>query len=220
MILLAKQIKDWHEIVTLPTSSFYYNADHELISLPPDGKVPDRERVTVHSKKAMLAILWDPTRFTIVTALESGCRFNAGYYMTKVLTALSEWWRERGGGNFGKLIVDDNHALPHKATVSQQFVDRNEMVLAAHPPYSPEMAPSDFYIFGHVESLPRGESLGTGQRLLSAVEGIFETKRIVWQFRSTDLAERGALAQFVLAIRAAARALTRNLLFFVSYKLR
>jgi hypothetical protein len=47
----------------------------------------------------MLSIVWDPTGFAVVTALESGCKFNAGSYVSKVLTPLSEWWRERGGWN-------------------------------------------------------------------------------------------------------------------------
>jgi hypothetical protein len=51
-------------------------------------------------QKVMLAIVWDPTEFAVVTALDSRCKFNVGYYVSEVLTPLSEWWRERGGGNF------------------------------------------------------------------------------------------------------------------------
>jgi hypothetical protein len=49
----------------------------------------------------------------------------------------------------------------------------NAMVIAAHPPYSPDLAPSDFYGLGHVKGLLRGESFEAGERLLSAVEDIF-----------------------------------------------
>jgi hypothetical protein len=120
----------------------------------------------------MVTILCGPTGFAVVTAIETACKFNAGYYVSKVLTLLSEWLCERGGGDFRKLIVHADNARPHKATVSQQFMTRNEMVIAAHPPYSQDLAPSDFYLFGHVKDLFRGESFETGERLLSAVEGI------------------------------------------------
>jgi hypothetical protein len=46
------------------------------------------------------------------------------------------------------------------------------MVIADYPPYSPDLAPSDFYLFGHVKCLLRGGSLETGEQLLLAVEGI------------------------------------------------
>jgi hypothetical protein len=48
----------------------------------------------------------------------------------------------------------------------------NAMVIAAHPPYSPDLAPSDFYLLGHVKGVLRGGSFEAGERLLSAVEGI------------------------------------------------
>jgi hypothetical protein len=76
--------------VTLNESCFYYITDHELIWLPPDGKVPDRECVTIESKKGMLTIVGGPTGFAMMSALENGCKFNAGYYVSEVLTPLSE----------------------------------------------------------------------------------------------------------------------------------
>jgi hypothetical protein len=47
------------------------------------------------------------------------------------------------------------------------------MVVAAHPAYSPDLTPSDFYLLGHVKGLLRGESVEAGERLLSAVEKVF-----------------------------------------------
>jgi hypothetical protein len=45
-----------------------------------------------------------------VSTLESGYKFNTGYYVSKMSTPFTEWWCERGGGNFGKLIVDAENA--------------------------------------------------------------------------------------------------------------
>jgi hypothetical protein len=63
-------------------------------------------------------------------------------------------------------------ARPQKVAVSYQFMAGNAMVIAAHPPYSPDLAPSDFYLLGHVKGLLRGGSFEAGERLLSAVEDI------------------------------------------------
>jgi histone-lysine N-methyltransferase SETMAR len=120
----------------------------------------------------MLTIVWDPTEFAVVTALDSGCKFNAGCYVSEVLTPLPEWWRERGDGDSRKLIVHADNARPHKATVSQQFMAGNAMVISAHPPYSPDLPPSDFYLLRDVKGLLRGWSFEAGERLLSAIEGI------------------------------------------------
>jgi histone-lysine N-methyltransferase SETMAR len=170
---IRNQRPDWHDILTLDKSWFHYITDHELRWLPPDGKVPNRERITIESEKAMLPIVWGPTGFAAVTALESGCKFNAGYNVSKVLISLFEWWCEYGVGNFRKQVLHGDNARPHKAAISQQFMGQNAVVGAAHPTYSPDLAPSDFCLFGHVKGLPRGESFETGEQLGLAVEGIF-----------------------------------------------
>jgi histone-lysine N-methyltransferase SETMAR len=113
----------------------------------------------------MLTIVCGAAGFAVVTAIESGCKFNAGYYVSKVLTPLSEWWRERGGGDFRKLIVQADNEPPHTAAVLQQFMARNVLAIAAHPPYSLDLAPSDFYLFGHVKSLFSGQSFETAEQL-------------------------------------------------------
>jgi hypothetical protein len=104
-------------------------------------------------QKVMLTIVWDPTEFADVTALDSGCKFNAVYYVSEVLTPLSEWWRERGRGNFGQLMVHVDNARPHKATVSPPFMVQTAMVIAAHPPYSPDLDSSDLYLLDPVKGL-------------------------------------------------------------------
>jgi hypothetical protein len=48
------------------------------------------------------------------------------------------------------------------------------MKSAPHPPYSPDLAPSDFYLFGYVKIGLAGLSFEDADQLLAAVEGIFE----------------------------------------------
>jgi hypothetical protein len=48
------------------------------------------------------------------------------------------------------------------------------MKSAPHPPYSPNLAPSDFYLFGYVKRCLVGLSFEDADQLLSAVEGVLE----------------------------------------------
>jgi hypothetical protein len=50
-LLPAQDTRDWHDVVTLDESWFYYITDHELMWLPREGNVTDRECVAVQSKK-------------------------------------------------------------------------------------------------------------------------------------------------------------------------
>jgi hypothetical protein len=62
----------------------------------------------------MLTMLCGSITYTVETAVESGCRVTAGYYVSKVLTPLYEWWRKRIGGDFGDLIVHADITRPTK----------------------------------------------------------------------------------------------------------
>jgi hypothetical protein len=48
------------------------------------------------------------------------------------------------------------------------------MKSAPHPPYSPDLAPSDFYLFAYVKKCLAGLSFEDADQLLAAVEGILE----------------------------------------------
>jgi hypothetical protein len=48
------------------------------------------------------------------------------------------------------------------------------MKRAPHPPDSPDLAPSDFYLFGHVKGCLAGHSFESAYALFGAVQGILE----------------------------------------------
>jgi hypothetical protein len=43
---------------------------------------------------------------------------------------------------------------------------------AIHPQYSPDLAPSDFYLFSHVKDYLRGQSLETADELFLAIDAV------------------------------------------------
>jgi hypothetical protein len=48
------------------------------------------------------------------------------------------------------------------------------MKSAPHPPYSPNLSPSDFYLFGYIKRCLAGLSFEDTDQLLAAVEGVLE----------------------------------------------
>jgi hypothetical protein len=58
------------------------------------------------------------------------------------------------------------------AAASQQFTKENEMARAPHPPYSPDLATSDFYLCGYMKHCLRGQSFEAPDELFSASEVI------------------------------------------------
>jgi histone-lysine N-methyltransferase SETMAR len=167
--LQDQQDRGWHDVVTLDESRFYYTTNHESIWLPADEKVPERERKTVKSKKLMVTIVWNPNGFHFIDVFPNGSKFNAKYYTNKILSRVSEWRQETRGGATRRLIVHADNARPHTAAISTSFLEENGMMKAHHPPYSPDLGPSDFYLFGYIIRNLSGTSFDEGRELLSAI---------------------------------------------------
>jgi histone-lysine N-methyltransferase SETMAR len=122
----------------------------------------------------MLTIVWNPRGFHLITVIKKGRKFNAGYYIAEILERLSQWRSIEAAGNEQKLLVHADNARPHTAKLSTQHFNENRMKSAPHPPYSPDLAPSDFYLFGYVERCLAGLSFEDANQLLAAVEGVLE----------------------------------------------
>jgi transposase len=140
--------------------------------MAPREIVPDRERQTVQSPKRMLTIVWNPSGFHIVKALPKGGKFSAPYYTNNILIALSDWRRLAGERSPNKLWVHADNARPHNAKVSTDFIARNRMKQTAHPPYSPDLAPSDFFLFGYVKRKLMGYHAESSSELLIRIRVI------------------------------------------------
>jgi hypothetical protein len=73
-----------------------------------------------------------------------------------------------------KMLVHADNARPHTAKLSTQYFNENRTKSAPHPPYSPDLALSDFYLFGYVKRCLAGLSFKHADQLLAAVESVLE----------------------------------------------
>jgi histone-lysine N-methyltransferase SETMAR len=122
----------------------------------------------------MLTIVWNLRGFHLIRVLENDHKFNAGYYIAEILEPLSQWRSIEAAGNERELLVHADNARLHTTKLSTQYFNENRMKSAPHPPYSPDLAPSDFYLFGNVKRCLAGFSFEDADQLPAAVEGVLE----------------------------------------------
>jgi hypothetical protein len=101
----------------------------------------------------MITIAWNPLEFPLILALPRGRTFHAEYYHDNILAALTQLQPEDDGR---KLVVHLDNARDHIAQKCRTFSKGNGLRLAPHPPYSPDLAPSDFFLFGYVKERLKG----------------------------------------------------------------
>jgi hypothetical protein len=122
----------------------------------------------------MLMVAWNSSGFYVVTALPKGLKFNTRYSAIDILERIKNWWKGQGAGSTRILIVHADNARPHTAILSMDFMDANRMTRAPRPPYSPDLAPSDFLLFGEVKRQLSGCPFDHAGDLPTAVQEILD----------------------------------------------
>jgi hypothetical protein len=70
-----------------------------------------------------------------------------------------------------RLSVHLDNCRVHSSNASQQFFDGNSLVAIPHPPYSPDLTPSDFWFFGSIKTSLAGRVFNDSDEILEAVIG-------------------------------------------------
>jgi hypothetical protein len=122
----------------------------------------------------MLTTVWNPGGFHSINVLENERKFSAMHYITERLSPLSDWCESDVQTNDRKLIVHADNSRPQGARFSTEFFEENRMKMASHPPYSPNIATSDFYLLEYVKIRLAGCTFADAEELFETVEGILD----------------------------------------------
>jgi hypothetical protein len=76
--------------MTLDKSWFYLWTSHETIWIQAGQQPPERVKHMNWERKMMVTIIWNPQDFHLVDALPKGQKFNANYYIDRILQPFLE----------------------------------------------------------------------------------------------------------------------------------
>jgi histone-lysine N-methyltransferase SETMAR len=115
------------------------------------------------------------TEFYWIVALPRGMKFKADYYISHILDPLVEWRRSQVRGSDRRLHARADNARSHTAQKVTEFLAGNGMKRTPHPPYSSDLTPCDFYLFGCIKGRLAGASFEEPDQLLQAIDAIFQS---------------------------------------------
>ncbi|GFN97620.1 histone-lysine N-methyltransferase SETMAR [Plakobranchus ocellatus] len=82
-----------------------------------------------------------------------------------------------GYGSIGVIIlmmIKHNNATPHSANLTQQWLQCYSREILPHPAHSPDLAPSDFNLFGTLKRHLGGMAFETEDDLISELRNWFD----------------------------------------------
>jgi len=122
----------------------------------------------------MLTLFWDERGVILEHYMPRGNTVTSATYVDLLKNHLHRAVKSKRCGrlSIGVLLQHDN-ARPHTARSSVATIQDLSFECLSHPPYSPDLAPSDSHVFGPLKQATRGKSLRSDEEVQKAVhEGL------------------------------------------------
>jgi len=172
------------------TMVLYYDplSKRESMEWRKPGEAPPRKaKVTKSTKKIMATIFWDCRGILLIDFKERNTTVNAAYYASllhKLRDAIKE--KRRGMLSRGVRLLHDN-APVHTAAVAKAAVKECGFEEIEHPPYSPDLAPCDYYLFSKLKKDLRGRKFDEEEEVKAAVMEHFADKEPEYFLKGIEL---------------------------------
>jgi histone-lysine N-methyltransferase SETMAR len=121
----------------------------------------------------MPSVSWDAEGILFIDYLEKGKTITGEYY-SNLLTRLDENIRDkRSGLQKTKIIFHQDNTPAHKSVLAMGKLSDLHYELLKHPPYSPDLVPSDFCLFPKLKLFLAGQRFSSNQEAIATVERYF-----------------------------------------------
>lgn len=137
--------------------------------LLPGESRPKRPKTQQSAGKVLASIFWDSQGILFIDYLEHGKTINKQYYCALLDRLDTEIKAKRPHMAKKKVLFHQDNAPAHSARDTTDKLKELRYELVPHPPYSPDLAPSDYFLF------PRLKMWLSGKRFYSNEEVELET---------------------------------------------
>lgn len=160
-------------VITEDESWFFLSYAHSGRWATTPEEVEPRERAKIGTPRVMVSVMWGLRGPVVLLGLEVGESFNSSYVKNKLLPALEAKIREdRPVQGLKGIILHWDNARPHTSAMTRGELHDLGIRLLPHPPYSPDIAPSDFFLFGYLKHCLAGRTFRSSAELLEEVKNL------------------------------------------------
>jgi histone-lysine N-methyltransferase SETMAR len=134
-------------------------------------------KIQASAGKVMLTVFWDSQGPVLEHYQERSTTVNSARYSEMLRDKLKPAIRtkRRGLMSKGVALLHDS-ACPHTAAHTVETLRHLIFEVLEHPPYSPDLAPSDCHLFGPLKDALRGRHFASDQELKEVVHAWLDTQ--------------------------------------------
>lgn len=152
-----------------------YDNHHRRAQWVGEGETPqDVPKPDLHPKKVMLSVWWGVDGPIYWELLPEGETITGEGYVKQLRNLKKEV--DRSALKDKKVYYQHDNARPHVAKPVKQELEKYGWMILPHPPYSPDVAPSDYWLFSDLTHALRERTFTTRGSLEAAIKQYFDSR--------------------------------------------
>lgn len=180
MLLQRYKAKSFlHRIITGDEKWIQYDNPKRKAAYVKRGEPgPSTPKPNIHGSKVMLCVWWDQKGIVYYELLKSGQTINGALYRQQLMRLKRAIAEKRPGWatRHDTLIFHHDNARPHVAQVVKTYLDGSGWEVLPHPPYSPDLAPSDYHLFRSMQNALTGVRFTSVAGIQNWLDSFFASK--------------------------------------------
>ena len=126
----------------------------------------------------MVTMFWDSVDVILVDFIFKGATINSDVYIDTLKKFKARIRRVRSALEMSKVLLQHKNARPHISLKPREVINSFGWTTISHPPYLPDLAPSDFHLFGPLKESLRGRHFSSDEKVKTAVKKWLKTQLV------------------------------------------
>lgn len=178
LIAQHKELQFFDRMITCDEKWIYYENTGRTGEWSGVGQAPSSvAKRALTNKKILLCVWWDRAGVIYKEYLKSGQTMDSEVYCRMLMNVQDQLLKNRRRlvTMKGVLFHQDN-ARPHVSSETKNFLKELGWDLMAHPPWSPDIAPSDYYLFSNLQLHLKGAIFNSAEEAICGVDDFFNSR--------------------------------------------
>jgi [histone H3]-lysine36 N-dimethyltransferase SETMAR len=166
----------------------YRNVKRRRTVCRPSDPPASTSKAELHPKKVLLSVWWDVEGIIHWEVLPPNQTINAAFYCLQLDRVRASLMAKRPGlVNRRGVILHHDNARPHAAVSTRQKLMSFGWEVLSHPPYSPDLAPTDYHLFRALNNSFSQKTFDDVDAVKTAIQDFFNSKPRDFYLRGINL---------------------------------
>lgn len=171
-----------HRIVTCDEKWVLYdNRRRSAQWLDANEKPKQMPKAPLHPKKVMITVWWSMAGLIHYNFLNAGETITAVKYSEQIDIMHQKLSQMQPAlvNRKGPILLHDN-ARPHVSRIVANKLAELKYEVLPHPPYSPDLSPTDYHFFRHLDQFLRDKKFTNQEQVKNDIESFIETQEPIF----------------------------------------